>query len=228
MRNPHLESPSTVASNIKTPHPFTPRTLPLARHEAADTEYLVAPLVYICPTRHGVIILNLQRNRYFALGCSDSLLLSQRVRGFPKRDIWSDVAVDNYTVRSAEQKLFESLLQTGILTKRMAGTEHLVSADVSIDGPLASIGEEIIRKMPIRFRHVAVFLATLFSSWISLRCRSLLSVARAVRRRRTKAAANGYAFNLPRAAAIVDVFRAVRTLHLYSRRALLTTCVNAG
>jgi hypothetical protein len=172
--------------------------------------YFVSPLIYICPTRHGAVVLDLKRNRYLGIDRSDALLLSKRVQGFAKRDTWLSAATEGSSNEPSETDLLLSFISAGIVTTESGAHKHIVSADVSLDGPLASVGEEIISSTRVRFLHIAVFLIVLLRSAMSLRCRRLLSIVSRVYRRHAIANAGGYQFNLQRVSELVYIFRSLR------------------
>lgn len=133
------------------------------------------------------------------------------------RDEWIDVATETSGEHDSDADLLDSLLREGLLSITAVETSDVVSTDVPLDGPLVSIGEEIIATSPVRFRHVAVFLFYLFRSAASLRCLTLKSIVRRVYRRRSATIAAGYMFDLSRVSALVDVFRSVRPYFFIAR-----------
>lgn len=171
----------------------------------------IAPLVYMCATRQGVVILDLKRNRYLSVDCGEALSLSEHVDSFPKKDSWLAPGQQASSKVTRDQTLIRSLLDEGIIVKdRCCTSDELRSADVSIDGALVSVGHELVAATPVHAKHVMVFLIILVSSWFDLRFRPLLTLARRARQSRVRALENGYKFNLQRAVQIVSVFRSIR------------------
>jgi hypothetical protein len=178
----------------------------LASGHAGAPRYFMAPLVFACATRHGVVFLDLTHNRYLGLSCSDAVALSRYVHKFPNSDHWKGSSTSDASISS----LLESLLTAGILTSRAFDVRDIMSTQVDLHGALVSIGDEIARKVPVRARHIAVFAFFLALSSVALRCLPLRSVVRKVYRRRRAAIARGYRFDLSRTSELVFVFRAIR------------------
>jgi hypothetical protein len=178
----------------------------LASTHADPPRYFMASSVFVCATRRGAVFLDLTHNRYFGLGCSDALTLSRHVHEFPKSDYWNDSS----TSEASTNSLLESFLTAGILTSRAPDAREVVSTQVHLHGALVSIGDEIVRRMPVRVRHIVAFSFFLAWSAVALRWLPLRSVARKVYRRRSAAIARGYRFDLSRTSELVYVFRAIR------------------
>jgi len=183
---------------------------PSDRTSASHRRYFLGELVFACATRHGVVLLDLKCNRYLAVGCLDSLSLSECVEGFPRNEHWADSAAQTQARNSPQTRLLESLVDGGILAAEKPATRDIVCADIALDGDLVSIGEEIMEKCYVRATDVVSFLIHFLGSAASLRCRPLRSVVRRVYRRRCAAIASGYTFNLSRASELVDKFRSIR------------------
>ena len=176
-------------------------------------EYSLAPLIFLCPTRDGVVLLDLKRNRYLGLSCTDALALSKKVNGFPKFDQWIDHearASTRASTRASPMIPLDSLLADGIVTSGPTGSNEVISTEIRLHGPLVSIGEEIIEKCRVRPMHLVNFVVCLLSSAASLRCIPLRYIVRRVYRRRSRAIASGYTLNLSHVSELVDAFRSIR------------------
>jgi hypothetical protein len=172
-------------------------------------KYSLAPLIFLCRTRDGVVLLDLKRNRYLGLSCTDVLGLSECVNGIPKLDQWIDFEA-SVSARESPMVLLDSLLADGIVTSSPAGSNEVISTEIRLHGPLVSIGEEIIEKCRVRPTHLVNFLVCLLSSAASLRCVPLRYIVRRVYRRRSRAIASGYTLNLLHVSELVDAFRSIR------------------
>jgi hypothetical protein len=172
-------------------------------------EYSLAPFIFLCPTRAGVVLLDLKRNRYLGLSCTDALVLSKSVNGFPKVGQWIDCEAGASAGKSPTI-LLDSLLADGIVTSGPAGSNEVISTEIRLHGSLVSIGEEIIEKCRVRPTHLVNFLVCLLSSAASLRCIPLRYIVRRVYRRRSRAIASGYTPNLSHVSELVDAFRSIR------------------
>ena len=176
---------------------------------AGRYKYSLAPLIFPCCTRDGVVLLDLKRNRYLGLAGRDALALSECVYGFPKLDQWTDIEASLYT-REPTKDLLDSLLASGIVNSSQGCSKEVISTEIRLHGPLVSIGEEIIEKCRVRPSHVVNFLVCLLSSVASLKCVPLRYIVRRVYRRRASAIAHGYALNLSHVSMLVDAFRSIR------------------
>jgi hypothetical protein len=180
-------------------------------------QYFLGELIFASATRHGVVLLDLKRNRYLGLGSTDALALSDCVYGFPRNEHWTDSAHQTPASNSPQACLIKSLVESGILTMKSPPKGDVVSAVIVLHGDLVSIGDEIIEDNPVRIRDVIYFLVNFLWSAASLRCRPLRSVVRSVYRRRAAAIAAGYTFNLLRASELVDTFRSIRPYFFLAR-----------
>jgi hypothetical protein len=177
-----------------------------ANRESHST-YCIAPLVFHSATRHGIVFLDLMRNRYSGLMRSDALRLSKYVDGIPMVDTWLGEFPESNTKDAA---LLDSLLTAGVLTRTPTGIREIVSTPVPLNGALTSIGDEIAGNANVNLWQIGVFLIYLISSAASLRLLPLRHVVRVVHRKRLAALAKGYKFNLSRAADLVATFRGIR------------------
>jgi transglutaminase superfamily protein len=170
----------------------------------------MSPLMFTSVTRHGVVLLDLKRNRYLGLGYSDALVLSKHIQGFPALDQHAEFGVGTQVERSNHAPVLETFLRRGIITMGHVHTGNIVSSVVSLHGSLISIGDEITGQTVNPSRHVPTFLSCLVWSSACLRCVPLRLIVRHVYRRRSAAIAKGYTFSLSRTSALVDAFRLIR------------------
>ena len=169
--------------------------------------YRIAPLVFTSATRHGLIFLDLMRNRYSGLVRCDALTLSKYVDGIPAVDSSLGECSESNTKDAA---LLDALVAAGVLTRAPTATREIVSTPVPLNGPLTSIGDEIAGTPDVNAWQIAVFLIYLISSAVALRLLPLRHVVRVVHRKRLAALAKGYKFNVSRAADLVATFRGIR------------------
>jgi hypothetical protein len=104
------------------------------------------------------------------------------------------------------------MLEAGILQKIPPLLDGLACSSISLDGSLASIGDEIVQKAPAKPAHLAAVLYSLLSAAFCLRCLSLESTVRRVSIKKTRAILGGYTFNLERVASLVFIFRRIRPM----------------
>jgi Transglutaminase-like superfamily len=186
----------------------TPR-LEVERQGAA--RYFLTPYVYPCHTRHGAVLLHLPRNKYYGLNMADVLYLKKVVRNWPGPE--GDAFATSAPVAFEEGTmtcLIQSLLKADVLQPTPPSRGGIACSRVSLDGPLASVGDEIIQKASVRPTHFATFVFSLLSAASCLRCLPLKSTVGIVSRRKSRVTSNGYDFNLEHAAELVFVFRRLR------------------
>ena len=82
-------------------------------HRATARIYRVSPLVFASATRHGIVFLDLMRNRYSGIGCSDALVLSQYVDDIPLLETWLGEVGGSTDANSSESVLLDTLLAFG-------------------------------------------------------------------------------------------------------------------
>jgi hypothetical protein len=179
-------------------------------HRATALTHRVSPLVFASATRHGIVFLDLMRNRYSGISCSDALVLSRYVADIPLLETWWGERDGSSDANSSESALLGSLLAAGILTLKLAEKREIVSTQIPLDGALTSIGDEITGHASIGIWQLVVFLRCLIWSAASLRLLPFRHVIRHVHRRRLAALAIGYNFNLARASDLVATFRGIR------------------
>lgn len=183
----------------------------VARVESMKAHYFMSPLIFTSATRHGVVLLDLKRNRYLGLGYSDALVLSKHVQGFPVLDQRAEFGVGGTRVEHLNHAaILETLLQRGIITLGPTHSGSIESSVVSLHGSLVSIGDEISWQTVHPSRHVPTFLFCLVWSSACLRCVPLRFIVQHVYRRHSAAIAKGYTFSVSRTSALVHAFRLIR------------------
>jgi hypothetical protein len=170
----------------------------------------MSPLIFTSITRHGVVLLDLKRNRYLGLGHSDVLVLSKYAQGFPVLDQRAGFCVGTQVDHSKHAAMLETFLQRGIITMGRAHTGDIVSSAVSLHGALISLGDEMTGQTINPGRHVPSFLFSLLWSSACLRCLPLRVIVQHVYRRHSAAIDKGYTFNISATSALVDAFRLIR------------------
>jgi hypothetical protein len=182
--------------------------------QAARPCYYLAPTVFAAATRHGIAFLDLLRNRYSGIGCSDSLILAGYVDGLPTHEAWRMDTAESLNDDRRSAALLGSLSRIGILTRDPGARREIVSTSISLDGALTSVGDEINSEASVGPRTIALFLWCLMFSAVSLRVLPIRRVVGNIHRRRVAAIANGYKFNLSRTCRFVSTFRAIRPYFL--------------
>lgn len=107
-------------------------------------------------------------------------------------------------------RLIQSLVEVGVLQQTRPSRCDINVLTVSLEGALASIGDEIVRRASVGPAHVATFLFSLMSATACLRCISLKSTVGLVARKKALAIANGYRFSLDHTSELVFIFRSLR------------------
>jgi hypothetical protein len=172
--------------------------------------YYLTNHVFACATRHGVVLLDLARNKYLGLDLTDGASLAILVRGWPVQRVNAENAVDSTLDKSRMNKLVQSLLDANVLQPRPPSNFGICRSTFSLEGDLASVGDEIIASTPVRLAHIVSFLFGLLCAFFSLRFLPLSFTVGVVRKRKARAIARGYRFDAHRAAQLTFAFRRLR------------------
>ncbi len=177
------------------------------------TAYYLASTVFGVKTRQGAVFLHLRRDKYYGLSHTDVCRLSGIVENWPH-----PLGTDHHrghpeTPKGSESSgVLNSMLEAGVLQKTAPQRDTLVTSRMSLDGALASVGDEIVRPATVRPAHLATFVYSLLSASLSLNCFTMESAIRRVSARKARARLNGYSFDLERVASLVFIFRRIRPL----------------
>lgn len=205
MPNHHRELPEVPRVNA---------TLPGSACEAehhGSGGYFLTPYVFPCFTRHGIILLHLPRNRYYGLSKPDMNCLEKIVANWPTQDgVAGATSTSVISENCSMTRLVQSLVEVGVLQQTRPSRCDFNALQISLEGALASIGDEIIGRASVGPAHVATFSFSLMSAAGCLRCMSLKSTVGFVSRRKARAIANGYRFSLDHTAELVFIFRSLR------------------
>jgi hypothetical protein len=227
-------------------------TKPLQTIESASSsmagEYFLAPLVFACATRNGIVLLDLRRNRYLGLERSDALALSRFVRSIPKHEEWADADGKSANDQSAESEptrhgvillderrrrylgstssdqtmannLLQSMLKEGLLTTADPAVESaLVSTEIDLKRTLVSIEEDFILTPRVRMRDIATFAYFLITGALALRCLPLRRLVRSAHDRRNMAYRRGYKLDVEEVCRHVCTYRAIRPLFFVAKK----------
>jgi Transglutaminase-like superfamily len=174
----------------------------------------LAPHVHACRSNDQVILLDLRRDKYLGVAGPQIRALAAAVDGWPK-----DPVVVDQQIASADLDLgvvAKGLLRQGLLTDKSAASERLPT--VSVSEAIASLGEEdATHGVRIGPRRLFWFLQSVSAAAASLRCRSLLSVVRAVAARREGLAESADLLSLDAARNAVAAYEKLRPLVFTSR-----------
>jgi hypothetical protein len=139
-------------------------------------DYVLAPLVFACPTRHGVVFLDLRRNRYLGLDSSAALILSRLVRSLPQRPEWRETdseQADDPTIAGDSSRYGVVLLDPR--RNRQSGSESSAAEREEVNEP--TIAGRLLQSMlkeGLLARDAAVA-SDLVSTEIDLKC-ALVSI----------------------------------------------------
>ena len=178
-----------------------------ARGEASNgSRYWLANLVFVALTRHGAILLDLNRNRYLGVGRAETQALECVIEDWPARS--SDFFTPSR--RIAEKKLIDSFWNRGIIRFGPHEPRAIPQTSVRLDGELVAIGDEIDSAAGVYISHVLIFFHALIASYLALRFQPIASVIQRVHARRAAAIRNGNDFDWRRASEFVSIFRRIR------------------
>jgi hypothetical protein len=183
---------------------------PSAKTEDIGASYYLANHVFARAIRHGVVLLDVRRNRYIGLDPTDGASLAGVVSNWPAQRITAQntpaAALDGPRMNG----LVRTLLDARVLQPFPPSDCSVRRFTFSLEGDLASVGDEIIVRTPVHVGHVVSFLFSLLCAFLSLRFLPLNFTVAMVRRKKTRASAKGYCFDAHRAAQLTFVFRRLR------------------
>jgi hypothetical protein len=162
--------------------------------------------VFVARTRHGAILLDLNRNRYLGVGPAETKVLERVVEDWPARS--SDFLTPS--VHVGEKELIDSFSSSGIIRLGPHEPRSIPQASVRLDGELVAIGDEIDAAASVHVGHVVFFIYALITSSLALRFRSIASIILSIHARRVVAVRNGHDFDWRRASELVSIFRLIR------------------
>jgi hypothetical protein len=230
---PHTLAPPSLIKTVRQSGPVTvsydrsrssrlnrelseaPARPPISRDLVEDEHratalYYLTPHVFACLTRGGAVLLNLKRNKYYGLCKTDGIYLASIVFNWPTREVGDPTNQSDVPDESGKRRLVQALLDGNILQQSPPYRCDIDCSATSLDGALASIGDEIVEKASVRPTHLATFLFSLLSAAFCLRFLSLHFTVRFVSRRRTRAISTGYTFDSDRVAELIFIFRRLR------------------
>jgi hypothetical protein len=177
------------------------------RGEASNSSrYWLENLVFVAPTRHGAILLDLNRNRYLGVGRAETQALERMIEDWPIQA--SALFMPSRPI--AEKELIDSFLSRGIIRSGPHKSRAIPQTSVRLDGELVAIGDEIDSPASVCISHVLFFFYALVASHLALRFQPIASVVQRVHARRAAAIRNGHDFDWRRASELVSIFRRIR------------------
>ena len=132
--------------------------------------------VRACARREGTVLLDLRKNRYFAVGSAESALLSTVVANWPRAST-SSCAANTPTVVETADRYASALIRAELLSMS-ASLPSLGTLEVAV--PQAAIGEEIIQRSAVSICDVTRFFRARRWARRSVRSCSFEAIAQAV------------------------------------------------
>lgn len=158
--------------------------------------YWLPPHVRACPTTTGAVLLDLNRNRYIAIGSDEARALFT-LTGRATEPMPPETAA----------RFAPGLLKAGLLSHEPNTDGPTTLGDIDLNSTLTSVGHQLNRSSPLRPSHIINFLRACAWSRRALRSRPLYSVACEIsdsKRQSTQA------FDKQRAIELVCIFRRLR------------------
>jgi hypothetical protein len=181
----------------------------------SEKAYWLPTHVRACSTTTGTVLLDLRRNRYFGVGRKETRVLSSLAAN------WQDTPATSSFTRDLDAlpmedavRIADKLVEAGLLSKDAAEPAAFTPTAIDLNSLLTSVGHEVERKSPIRWRHIVDFLRACTWARRSVRSRTLYVVAEEIGRKKNAA---GAPFDAERAIELVGVFRRLRP-HTFAAR----------
>jgi hypothetical protein len=181
----------------------------------SEKAYWLPTHVRACSTTTGTVLLDLRRNRYFGVGRKETRVLSSLAAN------WQDTPATSSFTRDLDAlpmedavRIADKLVEAGLLSKDAAEPAAFTPTAIDLNSLLTSVGHEVERKSPIRWRHIVNFLRACTWARRSVKSRTLYVVAEEIGRKKNAA---GAPFDAERAIELVGVFRRLRP-HTFAAR----------
>jgi len=175
-------------------------------------ELRLASHVHACHSDGQVILLDLRRDKYFGVGGPHIQALAGAIDGWPSGSVADDVPVSSANLGVLTRRL----LVQGLLTDQPPAHGRLPIA--CVPQAIATLDAEDAAQGPhINPRRMFWFLQSVAAAAVSLRCRSLWSVVRAVAARRARLADGADSLPLDAARHAVAAYETLRPLVFTSR-----------
>lgn len=179
-----------------------------------EKAYWLPSHVRACSTATGTVLLDLRRNRYFGVGHKETTVL-RSIAGN-----WDSPATTGFASDAEPPppqdavRIADKLVAAGLLSNSAPETAAFTPTQVDLQSLLTSVGHEIDRKSPIRWRHIIDFLRACTWARRSVRSRTLYLVSEDIGRQKNAA---GAPFDTDRAVELVGIFRRLRP-HTFAAR----------
>jgi Transglutaminase-like superfamily len=172
--------------------------------------YGLARHVFVCRDEDYIVVLDLKRDRYFALEAAKTAALASALPG------WPSAAAQTPPSQSATDAVAAPLLRQGWLLEASACSKDATPAQIC--GPEAELtGETAAADPDISWRTVIAFATSSMFAKFALRFWPFERVIRRVADRRAAHASQGQALDLERARRLVAAFERMRVF-LFSTR----------
>jgi hypothetical protein len=149
-------------------------------HDGLPRGLHASSMVYPCRLNDATVIMDLKSNKYVLLsGRQEELFWAVRDGSFAT-DADFDRSSHNVT------SIVNDLIETNILSRDPIGENSIRTVQVSIDGNLISVGDEIWSDCQVLSRHWRAFLLSYLSARYSLRFRPLHEVVAQISRENTR------------------------------------------
>lgn len=183
---------------------------------AAQRHHFISKHVHVCRAGDQVVLLDLRRDKYFAIGGSQTEILGLLIGGWPSST--QERAFDSASVEA--EKLLHTMVQRGLVTTQdQAGKSATPASLPQVTSTL--VGEYADDEVPISVRQIAWFAVSALKAALALRLRTLESVVRSVERRKARRLARSGSFCFETAQSAVTVFFRLRPLAFAPRDACL-------
>lgn len=181
----------------------------------SEKAYWLPPHVRACSTASGTVLLDLRRNRYFGVGRKETRVLSSLAANWQEAPATSSFTADLDALPIEDAvRIADKLVEAGLLSRDAAEPAAFTPTAIDLNSLLTSVGHEVERRSPIRWRHIVDFLRACTWARRSVRSRTLYVVAEEIGRKKNAASAP---FDAERAIELVGVFRRLRP-HTFAAR----------
>lgn len=174
-----------------------------------NTDYFIRRGVYVCQTEDGVILLDLQQDRYIGLDLVDVGSLDEHVRGWPARRTSPDIEIP----KERAQRVISELVSNQLLTTNYECANP--DATCAMERPCETMSSRYCDSK-VTFGHLCAYVSALILTTTRMRVMPLHSVVQRVTRRRGAKSAEHDSVDIDAARRLIRSYMRLRALFVTS------------
>lgn len=174
--------------------------------EQNTKQYWVPSHVRACVTATGAVLLDLQRNRYYAIGPKEASSLAALALNWSAASTQTDTSQEELTVAEAT-RIADGLVRERLLSSEPVPEAPFKTVPIDMHAALTSGGYEAPRHLSLRLHHIARFLRACLWARRAVRSQRLYTIACNLSQAKAQARSTN---DVQRAIELVTTFRRLR------------------